>query len=137
MTGTELLTFEDLTPGLSFSFPPRALSRKEIIDFARQWDPQPFHLDEEAARATHFRGLVASGWQTGCLCMRMIAGGRGDAVAQASAAGRPAHPDHHRPRGPSLAEQARPGQRPLRLSAGERRRRDGDDPRLLGPLQAA
>jgi acyl dehydratase len=76
MAGTEpLLTFEDLTPGRSFSFPPRALSRKEIVDFATQWDPQPFHLDEAAARASHFGGLVASGWQTGSLCMRMIAEG--------------------------------------------------------------
>jgi acyl dehydratase len=67
--------FEDLTPGRSLTFPPRAVTRQEIIDFARQWDPQPFHLDEEAARKSIFGGLVASGWHTASLCMRMMVDG--------------------------------------------------------------
>jgi acyl dehydratase len=65
------LAYEDLVPGKRVTFPPRSLSREDIIRFAREWDPQPFHLDEEAARRTHFGGLVASGWQTACLAMRI------------------------------------------------------------------
>jgi acyl dehydratase len=67
--------FEDLTPGWSITLPPRALTREEIVRFAREWDPQPFHLDEEAARRSHFGGLVASGWQTASLCMRLVVDG--------------------------------------------------------------
>lgn len=43
-----------------------------IRRFARAYDPQPFHLDEEAARASHFGGLCASGWHTAAVCMRLI-----------------------------------------------------------------
>lgn len=69
------LAYEDLVPGRSFTFPSRSLTREDIIRFAQQWDPQPFHLDEEAARRTHFGGLVASGWQTASLCMRIAVDG--------------------------------------------------------------
>jgi acyl dehydratase len=69
---TSTLAFEDLTPGRTFTLPPRALTREEIVRFAREWDPQPFHLDEEAARRSHFGGLIASGWQTASLCMRLV-----------------------------------------------------------------
>ena len=67
--------FEDLTPGRTITLPPRALTREEIVRFAREWDPQPFHLDEQAARRSHFGGLVASGWQTASLCMRLVVDG--------------------------------------------------------------
>jgi acyl dehydratase len=67
--------FEDLTPGWSIILPPRALTREEIVRFAREWDPQPFHLDEQAAQRSHFGGLVASGWQTASLCMRLVVDG--------------------------------------------------------------
>jgi acyl dehydratase len=50
----------------------RPLSRESIIAFAREFDPQPFHLDEEAARATIYGGLLASGWHTASLMMRML-----------------------------------------------------------------
>ena len=65
------LAYEDLVPGKRVTLPPRSLSREDIVRFAREWDPQSFHLDEEAARRTHFGGLVASGWQTACLAMRI------------------------------------------------------------------
>ena len=65
------LAYEDLVPGKRVTLPPRSLSREDIVRFAREWDPQPFHLDDEAARRTHFGGLVASGWQTACLAMRI------------------------------------------------------------------
>lgn len=48
------------------------VSREDIIAFARQFDPQPFHVDEEAARRSMFGGLIASGWHTCALAMRMI-----------------------------------------------------------------
>jgi acyl dehydratase len=69
------LAFEDLVPGWRRTFPPRTISREEIVRFAREWDPQPFHLDEEAAGRTHFGGLVASGWHTACVAMRMVVDG--------------------------------------------------------------
>jgi len=50
------------------------VEKDEIIAFARQFDPQPFHLDEEAARKSIFGRLVASGWHTAALTMRLIAG---------------------------------------------------------------
>ena len=69
------LAYEDLVPGWKRTFPPRTVSRGDIIRFAREWDPQPFHLDEDAARRTHFGGLVASGWHTACLAMRIVVDG--------------------------------------------------------------
>jgi len=48
------------------------VSREDIVAFARQFDPQPFHLDEGAARLSMFGGLIASGWHTCALAMRMI-----------------------------------------------------------------
>ncbi len=49
-----------------------SLSEDEIIEFARTYDPQPFHTDREKAKQSFFGGLIASGWQTASLCMRMI-----------------------------------------------------------------
>jgi acyl dehydratase len=48
------------------------ITREEIMDFARQFDPQPFHLDEQAAKASVFGGLCASGWHTCGLAMRLM-----------------------------------------------------------------
>jgi acyl dehydratase len=64
--------WEDFPPGRSFAHGPRTLSESEIIEFARQWDPQRFHTDPAAASETPFGGLVASGWHTGCVMMRMM-----------------------------------------------------------------
>lgn len=49
-----------------------SLSEDEIIDFAGKYDPQPFHTDREKAKQSHFGGLIASGWQTASLAMRML-----------------------------------------------------------------
>jgi acyl dehydratase len=62
--------FEDLQPGDAFESPQRTVTEAEIIAFAREFDPQPFHLDPEAARTSFFGGLVASGWHTAALTMR-------------------------------------------------------------------
>jgi acyl dehydratase len=63
---------EDLIPGRRFTAGPVTVSAEEIIDFARQYDPQPFHLDDAAAKRHIFGGLAASGWHTAALTMRMV-----------------------------------------------------------------
>jgi acyl dehydratase len=67
------LTWEDFTPGRVFEHGPRRLPRDEMIAFAAEFDPQPMHLDEAAARATMLGGLAASGWYLCCILMRMCA----------------------------------------------------------------
>ncbi|WP_398476866.1 MaoC family dehydratase [Tardiphaga sp.] len=66
------LTFEDFQPGHFGSFGPRLISRDEIIAYAKEYDPQPMHLDEEAAKASMLKGLAGSGWHMCSLMMRMI-----------------------------------------------------------------
>jgi acyl dehydratase len=65
--------FEDFAPGWTAAYGPRRVSREEMIGFAAQYDPQPMHLDEEAARHTMLGGLAASGWHTCAIMMKMIA----------------------------------------------------------------
>lgn len=65
-------TFEDLTPGLVLEAQGPTVTAEAIVAFARQFDPQPFHLDDEAGKASLFGGLCASGWHTAALCMRMM-----------------------------------------------------------------
>jgi acyl dehydratase len=62
--------FEDFTPGRVFDLGTITADRDEMIEFARRFDPQPFHLDEEAGRNSLLGGLCASGWYTCCLWMR-------------------------------------------------------------------
>jgi acyl dehydratase len=69
----QLRYFEDFEVGMTSEFGPRAITEAEIIDFAAQWDPQPFHLDGEAARASMYGGLIASGWHTAVVTMSMLA----------------------------------------------------------------
>ncbi|WP_448203192.1 MaoC family dehydratase [Azospirillum sp. sgz302134] len=68
---------DDLTPGDRFPGGPVTVAEEDIIAFARQFDPQVFHLDAEAAKDTVFGGLAASGWHTAGLTMRMIVTGEG------------------------------------------------------------
>ncbi|AVG17821.1 dehydratase [Chromobacterium vaccinii] len=68
-----MLYFEDLQTGQRFLSDSHTLSKEEIVSFARQFDPQPFHTDPEAARQTFFNGLAASGWHTSSLSMRLVA----------------------------------------------------------------
>lgn len=56
--------FEDMPVGFRFTTGEAEMTKDEIVAFAGRWDPQAFHLDEEAAKASHFGGLVASGWHT-------------------------------------------------------------------------
>lgn len=63
---------EDFTPGERAAFGRYAVTREEVLAFARVYDPQPFHLSDEAAAQTHFGRLAASGWHTCAMAMRMI-----------------------------------------------------------------
>ena len=64
--------YEDLVVGTVAGFGDYAVTREEVLDFARRYDPQPFHLDDEAAAATHFGRLAASGWHTAAMTMAML-----------------------------------------------------------------
>ena len=64
--------FEDYPQGSVYEFGSIAVEEKEIIDFARRFDPQPFHTDPEAAKRSHYGGLIASGWHTAGLMMRLL-----------------------------------------------------------------
>ncbi|HMN74911.1 MAG TPA: MaoC family dehydratase [Burkholderiaceae bacterium] len=66
------LFLDDLAAGDVFESESITLSAEQIVDFARQFDPQPFHLDDAAARNTFFQGLAASGWHTVALTMRLM-----------------------------------------------------------------
>jgi acyl dehydratase len=67
--------FEDFTPGWTFENGPRTIAAAEIVAFAREWDPQFFHTDEARARETPFGGLIASGWHTAGVAMRLMCDG--------------------------------------------------------------
>jgi acyl dehydratase len=67
------LYWEDFAPGRVFQHGPRRITREEILDFATEFDPQPFHIDEDAARATMLGEFCASGWHSCCILMRMMA----------------------------------------------------------------
>ena len=66
------LTFEDFLPGHFGTFGPRHVTREEILAFAAEFDPQPMHLDEEAASKTMLKGLSGSGWHLCAVMMRMM-----------------------------------------------------------------
>ena len=64
--------FEDIRIGDKSELGRHTFTAEDIRSFAERYDPQPFHLDEEAAARSHFGGLVASGWHTGSVCIRLI-----------------------------------------------------------------
>jgi len=65
------LYFEDFPPGEVVEYGDMPVTAEAIVEFARQFDPQPFHLDEEAGRGTLAGGLIASGWHVAAMAMRM------------------------------------------------------------------
>jgi len=67
-----MLHFEDFPVGEVAVFGDKLVTEQEIVAFARDWDPQPFHLDAEAARHSQIGELIASGWHTGAMLMRMM-----------------------------------------------------------------
>lgn len=64
--------FEDFQPGDVIELGSRTITKESIVTFAREFDPQAFHVDEEAARHTIYGGLLASGWHTGSILMRLL-----------------------------------------------------------------
>jgi acyl dehydratase len=67
-----MLYFEDLSVGQKFTTGKRRVDAEEIVEFAAKYDPQPFHLDPEAAKASLFGGLAASGWHSAAMMMRLV-----------------------------------------------------------------
>ena len=67
-----MLYWEDFAAAQSFELGSRTLERDAIVAFAREYDPQPFHTDENAAKESIYGGLIASGWQTGSTYMRLL-----------------------------------------------------------------
>src|SRR6476659_5691717 len=68
-----MIYFEDLVLNAERDFGTYEVTREEVIDFARKYDPQPFHLSDEAAAKTHFGRIAASGWHTAAMTMAVIA----------------------------------------------------------------
>jgi acyl dehydratase len=68
-----MIYFEDLEVGAETHFGTYEVTREEVLDFARKYDPQPFHLSDEAAAKTHFGRIAASGWHTAAMTMAVIA----------------------------------------------------------------
>ncbi|NLD85036.1 MAG: MaoC family dehydratase [Actinomycetales bacterium] len=91
---------EDYTEGARYSFGEESVNANEIMEFARRYDPQSIHTDPEAAAAGPFGGLIASGWQTAALMMRLFADNYLTSVASLASPGidelrwvRPLRPD--------------------------------------------
>ena len=80
------LYFEDFAPGQEIDLGARTVSEAEIIAFASEFDPQPFHVDHAAADASTFGGVIASGWHTCSMMMRMVVDGM---MASSSSMGSP------------------------------------------------
>ena len=78
--------FEDFFAGQEIPLGSRSVTEKEIVDFATQFDPQPFHVDHDAAAASIFGGVIASGWHTCSMMMRMVVDGL---MASAASMGSP------------------------------------------------
>jgi len=77
--------YEDFQPGDTIALGSVVVSEAEIVEFARRYDPQVFHLDPERAKDSIYGGLIASGWHTAALCMRLLVDGVfGDAAGMGS-----------------------------------------------------
>jgi acyl dehydratase len=96
--GNRELYLEDLHTGLRFTSGTHAVDERQITAFAREFDPQPFHLDDASAKATLFAGLAASGWHTAAITMRLLVeGGAPIAGGIIGAGGEIAWPNPTRP----------------------------------------
>jgi acyl dehydratase len=79
--------YEDIAVGDTEEFGEYHVTKEEIIEFASKYDPQPFHTDEEAAKESPFGELVASGWHTAAICMRLLVDNMMDKRASMGARG--------------------------------------------------
>ena len=64
--------FEDIAVGDKTTSDSKTITKEKILDFARKYDPQPFHIDEEAAKNSIYGGIIASGWHTVSILMRLL-----------------------------------------------------------------
>ena len=96
-TRKEVLYFDDLHVGQRFMSGTQLIDEDQIKAFAKQFDPQPFHLDTEAAKETLFEGLVASGWHTAAISMRLTVEGLSIAGGIVGAGGQVDWPKPTRP----------------------------------------
>lgn len=67
-----MIAFDDLTPGATITLGPTSASREDVMAFARAYDPQSFHLSDEAASRTYFKRLSASGWHTAAMMLALV-----------------------------------------------------------------
>lgn len=67
-----MIGFDDLAPGMTATLGPTGATRDEVVAFARAYDPQPFHLSDEAASRTYFKRLSASGWHTVAMTLALV-----------------------------------------------------------------
>jgi acyl dehydratase len=72
MSEGETLYWEDFKVGETVAMGTHTFVEEEMIDFARKFDPQPFHIDPDAAKGSYFGGLIASGWHTCAVAMRLL-----------------------------------------------------------------
>lgn len=79
--------FEDIEVGRTEEFGEYTVTKEEILEFGRRYDPQPFHVDEAAAADTMFGGLVASGWHTAAMTMKLLIENQDDDTASAGGRG--------------------------------------------------
>ena len=75
MTAAPEIWFEDFFEGQEIPFGSVTVDRDEVLDFARRYDPQSFHVDEAAAAKSIYGGVIASGWHTGAMMMRLLCDG--------------------------------------------------------------
>ncbi len=78
MGGIFMIYLEDIPLGHKSDLGTYTFSKDEIIEFASQWDPQPFHTDDDAAKDSMFGGLVASGWHVVCIWMKLMVKNRAE-----------------------------------------------------------
>ena len=132
--------FEDYRPGSVCIYGPVTMREEDIVEFAVRYDPQPIHTDPRAAAAGPFGGLIASGWHTIAVVMRVLvenylshvgraclARGRRAALARARASGRCPARARHRARGDALALEDGPRARPDGGRNAQSARRGGDE----------
>ena len=129
---TARICYEDFKVGEVSTFGPRLVTREEIISFASEFDPQPMHLDEEAAKKSLLKGLSASGWHTCAMMMRMLYDGfisqssslggawhRRNALDQTGSSRRRADLPHDRARQARFQQPPADGFRPLQSGNAE------------------
>src|ERR1700692_611159 len=114
------LTFEDYPLGHFGTFGPRHVTREEILAFAAEFDPQPMHLDEEAAKRSMLKGLSASGWHLCSIMMRMMFDGYIGRTASLGSPGRRSHARYRCSGGKDLAQPSRDRDRDVQGRRAER-----------------